>query len=66
MMLAKLSNPGLIKINVFQNMGYDAISPDYEVTNKVLSCKPNDFVDVVLWPKFRNSSISMTEIIIIL
>ena len=36
----------------------------YNVTNKILSRDPNNIIDVVMWPKFGNSSISVGEVII--
>ena len=45
------------KIKVFWNKGYD-------VRNKILSGDSYYTVDVVMWPKFGNSSISMREVII--
>ena len=36
-----------------------------DITNKILSRDSNYIVDVVTWPKFDNSSISMREVIII-
>ena len=34
------------------------------VTNKILSRDSNYILDIVMWPKFGNSSISVTEVII--
>ena len=62
-MSAKMATPGLFKITVFWNNGYDIIIPDDDVTNKVLSRDSNYIVDVFMWPKFSNSSISMREVI---
>ena len=64
-MSAKMATPGLLKIMVFWKKGYDVIISVHDVTNKVLWCDSNYAVDVVMWPKFGNSSISMTEVIII-
>ena len=61
---AKLVTPGLLKIKIFPNKGYDFVIPDYNVTNKILSRDSNYIVDMVMWPKFGNSSISMREVII--
>ena len=36
----------------------------YDVTSKILSRDANYIVEVIMWPKFGNSSISMTEVII--
>ena len=64
MMSAKMATPGLLKITVFWNKGYDVIISVDDVTNKILSRDSNYIVDVVMWPKFGNSSISMREVII--
>ena len=61
----KMATPGLLKITVFWNKGYDVIISVHDVTNKILSRNSNYIVDVVMWPKFGNSSISMSEVIII-
>ena len=63
MMSVKMATPGLLKITVFWNEGYDVIIPVNEVTNKVLSRDSNYTVDVFMWPKFGNCSISMREVI---
>ena len=61
---AKMATPGLHKIKVFWKKGYDVIIFVNDVTNKTLSRDSNYIVDVVMWPKFGNSSISMREVII--
>ena len=53
-----------IKIKIFQNKGYDVLISVHGVTNKILSHESNQIVDMVMWPKFSNSSISMREVII--
>ena len=63
MMSAKLATLGLLKIKVFWK-GYDVIILVHAVTNKILSRESNYIVDVLIWPKFCNSSISMREFII--
>ena len=63
MMSAKLATPGLFKIKTFWNKGYDVIILDYDVNNKILSRDSNYIIDVVMWPKIRNSSISIWEVI---
>ena len=63
-MSAKLANLGLLKIKVFWSKGHDVIISVYDATNKILSCESNYIVEVVMWPKFGNSSISMSEVII--
>ena len=64
MMSAKMATPGLLKITVFWNKGYDVIISVDDVTNKILSRDSNYIVDVVMWPKFGNCSISMRKVII--
>ena len=48
MMSAEWASPGLLKRKIFQIKGYDVIFPDYDVTNKILSCDLNYIVDVVM------------------
>ena len=60
-MSAKLATQGLLKIKMFWNKGYDVIILDSGVTNKILWHEPNCIVDVVMWSKFGNSSISLRE-----
>ena len=48
MISAQLATPGLLKIKMFQNKGYEVIIPDYDVTNKILSRDSNYIVDVVM------------------
>ena len=56
---------GLLKITVFWNEGYDVIIPVNEVTKEIPSRDSNYIVDMFIWPKFGNSSISMREAIAI-
>ena len=37
MMSGNLATPGLLKIKIFQNKGYEVLIPDYDVINKLLS-----------------------------
>ena len=64
MMSAKRATLGLFKTKVFWNKGYDVIISVHDVTNEFLLRDPNYIVDVVIWPKFDNSSISMTQVVI--
>ena len=64
MMSARLASPALLKLDIFQNKGYDVIILDHDVTSKTLSRDSNYIVDVGMWPKFGNCSISMREVII--
>ena len=64
MMSVKMATLGLLKIKVFWNKDYDVIVSVYDVTSKILSYDSNYIVNVVMWPKFGNSSISTREVII--
>ena len=64
MISAKMATPGLLKAKVLWNKGYDVIIYVYDVTDKSLLRDLNYIVDMVMWPKFGNSSISMREVII--
>ena len=55
-MSAKMAAPSLLKIKVFWNKGYYVIDSVCDVTNKIPSHDSNYIVDVVMWPKFGNSS----------
>ena len=48
MILAKMATPGLLKITVFWNKGYDVIISVDEVTNKILSRGSNYIVDAFM------------------
>ena len=63
MMSAKVATLECLKLTVFQNAAYDLIIPVDEVTTKILSLDWNYVVDVFMWPRFGNSSISMREVI---
>ena len=61
--VSKMATPGVLKTKVFLNKGYDVIISADDVTNKILSRDSNYIVDVFMWPKFGNCSISMREVI---
>ena len=63
MVPAKLATLGLLKANISWNEGYDVMISVHDVTNKILPRESNYIVDVVISPKFGNSSISMREVI---
>ena len=65
MMSAKMATPDLLKITVLWNKGYDVIIYVHDIPIKILSHDSNYTVDVVMWPKFGNSNIAITEVIII-
>ena len=63
MMSADMASSGLLKITVFSNKVYDVIIYVNDVTNKILSRDSNYILDVFMWPKFGNCSISMREVV---
>ena len=63
-MSAKMATSAFLKIKLFWNKGYDVITYVHDVTNKILPRDSNYVVDVVMWPKFGNCSISLREVII--
>ena len=52
MIPAKMATPGLLKITVFWNKGYDFIITVDDVTNKILWHDSNYKVDVFMLSKF--------------
>ena len=64
MMSAKMATPGLLKIKIFWKKAYDVIIFALDVTKTILSLDSNYNVNVVMWPKFGYSSISVREVII--
>ena len=66
MMSAKMATSGLLIIKVFWKKCYDVIISVHYVINKILSRDSNYDVNVAMWRKFGNSSISVREVIITL
>ena len=64
MMSAKMATSGLLKTKIFWKKGYDVIISAHDVIISILSSDSNYNVNVVMWPKFGNSSISVREVII--
>ena len=62
-MSGKMVTLGLLKINLSWNKDKDAIFFVYDVTNKILSSESNHIVDVIMWPKFGNSSLTRRKVI---
>ena len=62
-MSAKMATPGLLKIKFSWKKVYGVIIPVHDVTNKILSRDSNYNVNMVMWQKFGNSSISVREVI---
>ena len=65
MMSAKLATLDLLKIKIFWNKGYEVTISVHDATNKILSRDSKYIVDLVMWLKFGNSSISMREEVVI-
>ena len=63
MITAKMAGPGPLKIMVLLNKGYDVIISVNDVTSRILWDDSNYIVDVIMWTRFSNSSISMREAI---
>ena len=64
MMPAKMATPGLFKIKIFWKKAYGVIVSAHDVTNTILSGNSNYNVNVVMWQKFGNSTISFREVIL--
>ena len=64
MMPAKLFTLGLLKTKVTWSKDYIVMIFVHNVTSETLSRYSNCIVDVVIWAKFDNSSLFMTEVII--
>ena len=60
MMSAKLATPDFL--NLFWNKDYEVMIFVFDITNKILSRNSNSIVDLVMLPKFANSSISMRKV----
>ena len=60
-MSAKMATLGILKIKLFWNKVYNVIIYVDDVTNQILSRDSNYIIDMVIWPKFGNSSIYMIE-----
>ena len=63
MMSAKMATTELLKVKLFRKKGYDVILSAHDITNKISSRDSNYNVNIVMWPKFGNSSISVIEVI---
>ena len=64
MISAKMATLGLFKIKLFWNKRYDVIFSVHDVTKNFFLRESNYIIDVVMRPKFGNSSIFMIEVII--
>ena len=64
MMSAKLASQDALETKIFWNKIYDFIISVHDNTSKILSGDSNYVIDLVMWPKFGNSSIFKREDII--
>ena len=55
-MSAKMASARLLKLKIFWNKGYDVIVSVDGVTSRILSSDSNYMVDVIMSPKFGNTS----------
>ena len=53
----------LLKIKLFWNKNSDVIVSVYDVTNKIVPCDSYYIVDVIMRPKFGNSSTYIREVV---
>ena len=58
-----MATPDLLKIKLFWNKDSDVIVSVYDVTNKIVPCDSYYIVDVIMRPKFGNSSTYMREVV---
>ena len=65
-MPAKLATPGLRKIIIFWNKGYDVIIKVCDINSKTLPHVTNHIVNAVMLRKFDSSSKSLKDVTIIL
>ena len=61
MMSAKLATVVVLKIKTFLYKGYDIMISLHEATKRILSRESNHIGNMVMWPKFGNSSITIRE-----
>ena len=66
MVSEKIAALGLIQLKIFWNKSNDLKIFVYEVTKKKFLRDSNYIVDVVMWPKLGDCSISMGEVVITL
>ena len=64
MMSANVATLDLLEIKIFWNKSYDVKISVYDVAIEILLRDSNFIVDVVMRPKFGNSSIPMKKVII--
>ena len=63
MISANLATISFLQIKPLWNEGFGVITFAHDLNNKILWCDSNYTVDVVLWPKFGNSSVEPREVV---
>lgn len=56
-----MATPGLLKVTVIHNKGYNVMISAHDVTNKVLSPNSNYIVDKFMRPKFVKNLSKKTD-----
>ena len=64
MMSPKMATLDFLKIKLSSNKVYDVINLNHDVTSKILSNDSNYVLDLIIWPKFGDSSISVKEVLV--
>ena len=59
MLPANIATSDLPQVKIFWDKDYDAIISLHDITKKNLSRDTNHIIDMIMWRKFGNSSISM-------
>ena len=59
MLPAYIATSDLPKVKIFWDKDYGAIISLHDITKKNLSRDTNHIIDMIMWRKFGNSSISM-------
>ena len=63
-MVKKFLTPGILKMEVIWNKSYDVKISIHDFTDKIVLFALDYVVDVFIWPKFANSNISISEVIL--
>ena len=58
-----MASLGFLQIKVFWNKVYDVILSAHDVINKILSSDSYYIVDLVIKPKFGNTSVTIWDVI---
>ena len=60
---AKLATPGIVEIKIFWNTGYGVKNHVHDIT-KTLSRDAKYIVDLLMWLRFGDSSVSKREVFV--